>query len=497
MFNFRHYKPALFILLSLSWILNCTRVPGTNPWRIDTMAEWQAATDQSESAQIMQDEDTGGEFDLMGNGGLILTKMDTSQLFSRTDTFQPCGSWISEWKNLGRHCSVSVLSTDIIIYGNPLDMTRGWKKFSGNPVLSGGNILLPLNRKNITEETRLLPEPPGGVPQDQSILRGKGIFEGKWVLFFNHTPEKWPKNYYWSLALADSLSPLKQGRNPFTIPARYYPLFGPIDHQAPNDWIEIDNRIYAPDETHQGMSHLWMSDDFIHWKDLGPIRNKRGTDPGICYDGAQFHLFSENGHLISHSRLNIDSVKAFDNRNVLDVKDHTGDADVSFFNNQWHMFVDDGEHLHYKISYAKTDPSRFPYEWELYPEIYGPGNPEDQSWDNDSPEGNDFGTGDADIALEGETLYLFTERPVGAAYKELTEVLDATEQAVSIMLESDSNGDGLPDDSIGWLDIGPGKMDWPLPKILKGKRVRLKIRFSSRNVSESPLIRSVILRSSL
>lgn len=292
--------------------------------------------------------------------------------------------------------------------------------------------------------------------------------------------------------MADSLSPLKQGINPFTIPKSHYPLFGPIDNQAPNDWILIDSTYYAPDETYEGMSHLWTSTDLITWTDQGVIREKVGSDPGICFDGRTFHLFSENAHTISHSVLDLDSMQALYNRNVLDVGDHTGDADVSYFNNQWHMFMDDGIHLHYKISYAAAEPDSFPYGWQLYPEIYGPHNPEQgQQWDDDNPKGNDFGTGDADIALEGNTIYLFTERPVGVAYKELTELADLSDQSVRFMIETDHNGDGLPNDSTGWEIMRGGETAAALNRVISGTKFRIRLKLGSRKSDESPLIRYI------
>ena len=494
-FNPKKNSPFKILTIAFFFLLSTCQAQKQNSiWQINTLNEWKAAADQSQSTKAMNNLDVGGEFDLMGDGALILTKQEKNRPFAKSDTFNSQGTWLSTWKKFTEKKTIEKLNIDVIIYGNSIDMTQGWTKFSGNPLLSGSNILLPLNRKNITEQTLLLPEPPGGVPQDQSIIRGKGLYDGKWVLFFNHTPNKWPNEDYWSLAVADSLAPLKRGINPFTIPEDHYPLFGPIDNQAPNDWIEIDGILYAPDETHQSMSHLWMSKDYIKWTDLGMIKNKVGTDPGICYDGEQFHLFSENGNTISHSILYIDSVKAYGNQDVLDVKDHTGDADVSFFNNQWHMFVDDGEHLHYKISYAVTFPSQFPYGWKLVPEIYGPHNPEGQDWDNDTPEGNDFGTGDADIALEGTTLYLFTERPIGAAYRELTEVFNASDQSISVMLELDSNADGSPDDSTEWIDIRPGQKEWTFSKTLTGNQFRLNIRMDTKVANESPLIRSITIK---
>jgi hypothetical protein len=430
----------------------------------------------------------------MGNGSLILKKINSDSLFTLTSDFESEGYWTSKWKDFGDNVTFNSLETDVLMYGNEIDMRKGWTKFEGNPILSGSNTLLPLNEKNITDQTILLPEPPGGVPQDQAILRGKGIYKGKWVLFFNHTPDAWPNNYYWSFAVADSLSPLKHGINPFSIPNENYPTYGPINNQAPNDWLEVNGVFYAPDETYQSMSHLWMSTDMFSWTDLGIIENKVGTDPGLIHDGNRFHLFSENGNTISHCFLNIDSLKGYNNQDVLDVGDHTGDADLGFFNNRWHMFVDDGVHLHYKISYASTSPTEFPYGWELVPEIYGPHNPEQgQTWDDDNKSGNNFGTGDADIAVEWNTLYLFTERPIGVAFKELNELLVEDGQTLEIQIEIDNNGDGIADSTTEWTSIVPGKSIINFENPISGKQFRLKVRLQTVKPIISPMIKSLRL----
>ena len=481
---------VLFLVMIFHTFFSCSK--NIEILKVTTYQDFQTLTDTSHTIIVMKDLDIGGEFDLFGDGALILVKKDTTKPFAKTTEFNDSGCWTSTWQDFNDEIKINKIIVDMLIYGNPIDMHTGWKKFSGNPVLSGENTLLPLNEKNITKQTILVPDPPGGVPQDQSIIRGKKPYEGKWLLFFNHTPHKWPFEYYWSFVVADSLSPLKKGINPFVIPDKHFPLFGPIDNQAPNDWIEINGTYYAPDETYQSMSHLWTSTDLFNWEDKGVIKNKVGHDPGICFDGEMFHLFNEHENKISHCFLDIEKVMAYHNKDVLDVGDHTGDADVSFFNNQWHMFVDDGVHLHYKISHAVTDPDKFPYAWSLTPEIYGPHTSEqNQNWDDDTKEGNDFGTGDADIALEGTTLYLFTERPVGVAYKELVELYDDTDQNVDIMVEWDSDLDGKPDSETTWKKCKAGCHEAKIDDLGTGNRFRLKIKMRTTSPNESPLIRNL------
>ena len=459
--------------------------------KIDTKEDWNTITSEAINCELNEAEDIGGIIDLMGNGSLMLQKKAKDSVYTLTEEFETQGSWESKWIEFNKNTKLNSISFDILVYGEKIDMTKGWKKFDKNPIISGGNTLLPLNLDNITDQTILLPNPPGGVPQDQAIFKGRGNWEGKWILMFNHTPNAWPFEYYWSFVMADSLSPLKNGINPFRLPTENYPLYGPIDNQAPNDWLEVNGVYYAPDETYQSMAHLWKSDDMINWVDLGVIENKTGTDPGIIFDGAQFHLFSENGNTISHCYLNLDSVKGSNNQDVLDVGDHTGDADVAYFNNQWHMFVDDGVHLKYKISYASTSPNNFPYGWELFPEIYGPHNPEQgQVWDDDNENGNQFGTGDADIALEDNTLYLFTERPIGVAFKELTELYNSEDQKIEIMIIADNDGDGVSDYSTEWKELNGGESIWNLESELNAKKYKIKIRMNSNNNNESPLIKS-------
>ncbi|MCP4411421.1 MAG: hypothetical protein GY808_02450, partial [Gammaproteobacteria bacterium] len=219
----------------------------TDFWQVDNLKDWLTADADGANVELKEAVDWGGVIDLMGNGALLLKKVKSESLYTRVSEFHSTGEWTSQWHDFGLQVTMRSLETEIIGYGKKLDMRKDWVKFSGNPVLSGENTLLPLNPENISDQTILLPS-PGGVPQDQSIVRGRGQWEGKWILYFNHTPDAWPNDYYWSVAIADSLSPLKDGINPFSIDTTIFPLYGPIDNHAPNDWLEVDGITYAPDE---------------------------------------------------------------------------------------------------------------------------------------------------------------------------------------------------------------------------------------------------------
>jgi len=486
----------MFTKYILYWgtiVLFCAELLAAQTWKVDTEQEWQQSGQSLVQLETRSATDWGGIIDVMGNGALLLEKLETDSLYTRVSSFYTAGEWVSNWQDFGEEVSMQTLTTSILCYGAQLKIREGWTKFSGNPVISGGNILLPLNPDNITDQTILLPA-PGGVPQDQAIVRGRDDWEGKWVLFFNHTPNAWPNEYYWSAVIADSLSPLKQGLNPFKLDTTFYPLFGPINNHAPNDWLEVDGTIYAPDETHDGDSHMWRSTNMLTWEDMGPISGINGSDPGMTYDGQDYYLFNESNNELNYNRLNADFTSVIEGDTVLNVGDHTGDADVAFFNNQWHMFFDDGPHLHYNIGYAFTTAEAFPYGWNLENDIYGPHIPEQgQVWDDDTEDGNLFGTGDADIALEGTSLYLFTERPVGAAYKELTELNNLEDVAVWAMVESDLNGDQVADDSSGWKRLAGGETSWTWKKSLRGRQYRVRFKLNSSNPAKSPLIQCFIL----
>ena len=292
------------------------------------------------------------------------------------------------------------------------------------------------------------------------------------------------------MAVADDLAPLKDGTNPFSLYQRY-PLYrGTGGHNAPNDWIYAEDTYWIPDETRGDDSHTWSSRELEWYTNEGRIQGMDGHDPGMAYDGEKYYLFNEKGETIV-LLTSTDPTGQWEARGpVLDVGGHTGDADVSFFNNRWHMFFDENPHAHYRLGYAWTTPSEFPRGWRRTGRIYGPHNPEQgQTWDDDTKEGNQFGTGDADVALEGTTLYLTHETPIGAAWKNL-QVTNANEQSVQLRLQVDRDGDGTTDSSTEWHRLSGGENSWnpDMEPVSGEERVRLQIRMGTDNPAESPLL---------
>src|SRR6056297_1354959 len=110
----------------------------------DTENEWNKNTAHYEHVSVVKSNNMNGVIDLMGNGALILEKSDNKKSFQKTSAFHGRGTWVSEWQMLDRRKIISI-NTEIITYGNEIDMHSGWMKFSGNPVISGENTLLPLN----------------------------------------------------------------------------------------------------------------------------------------------------------------------------------------------------------------------------------------------------------------------------------------------------------------------------------------------------------------
>ena len=461
--------------------------PRKTPVIADEGQQWMDLSGKQETVQVRDAGDYGGRFDLFGNGGLVLQKTNTDKPFCLVDNFKKQGTWTSTWiKSAGD--PVASVETDYIVYGQKQDMKTGWVKFAGNPLVA------PDGWKHATEKSLQLPAEISDWPQDQSLVVGTGRWEGKWLLAFNIGA--WAVKG-WGVAVADSLAPLKEGENPFRL-ASPYPIYpGTGGHNAPNDWLFAENQWWVPDETKREDSHMWSSGPEMEWwTNEGVIKGMVGHDPGICYDGERYYLFNENGHNIALCVAKKPGGKWEYEGDVLEAGGHTGDADVSFFNNRWHMFFDDDPHRHYKLGYAVAAPSGFPTDWDLTHHVYGPHTPEqNQVWDDDTEEGNQFGTGDADVAVEGTTLYLTHERPIGLAWKEL-ELLTDDEQTVELRLEVDNDGDGDPEAASEWHAIEAGTdswkpdMDQTLPK---GARVRVTARLRTDNSEESPLLRRLEL----
>lgn len=455
---------------------------------LTTAADWAEHTAQQSEVQVRASGTVGGRIDVTGDGALLLQRPDTTEPFVRSDTFVSRGHWTSDWLRVPANDPLGVLTADIRVYGQPQDVTTGWTKFSGNPLVSGTGFA------HATDQTLQLPDTLQ--PNDQSLVRGTGPYEGQWLLLFNVGP--WAIGG-WAAAVADSLAPLKRGKNPFRL-VDPFPLFvgnsarDTLGYHAPNDWISVDGTWYSPDESRDLVSRLWTSgsSSLTKWTNEGPIQNMQGHDPGLAYDGERFYLFAEDSPRIL-ALSSADPLGPWTQHGVaLQVGGHTGDPDPTFFNNAWHVFYDDAPHQEYTIGYARTAPSAFPKGWHLTHDIYGPRTPDEgQAWDEPTRDGNDFGTGDPDVAIEGTTLYMTHERPTGVAYKELA-LTDDTDQTVRLRLDVDTDGDGTADESREQtLSAGNARLDLGG---LQAEQIRLRLDLETRAPAESPMIRSLQVR---
>ena len=470
----------------LVWLSSLFLLPATHSQLVDRKSQMDSFTFQMTNLQILEDSPIGGRVDLLGKGALLLAKRDTAQAFWKTSTFQNEGIWTSQWIESDKDS----IDIEWYVYGQKQDMSSGWQKFSGNPLISAHGW------KYNTKQTLELPFHYSAQPADQSLVKGAGQYQNQWLLFFN--VGGWAVKG-WAMAVADSLAPLQRGINPFEL-ATPYPLTKATGgYNAPNDWIFAEGLWYAPDESRDHTSRMWTSETLEHWVLRGAIEGINGHDPGMAYDGEYYYLFNEANDKITLVYAKDPLAKwtewpTNEGGEVLDIGDHTGDADVAFFNNRWHMFVDDGIHRKYKLSYATTSPEAFPLGWELSQEIFGPYHPDQQqAWDNDNPQGNDFGTGDADIALEGHTLYLSYETPVGLAFKNL-ELIESSEQSVWARIEY-QKGKRLK--TTRWIELPPGG-HWltrgAFQENLPNHSWRLTIKLDSSNPLESPMINRIEFR---
>lgn len=472
-----HFILIVFLIGAVCDLLALTE-PGIE---LDSTNEWWAQTYSANNIQILQNDYSGGRFDIFGTGALLLSRKDTSRPFIKTSAFAHTGRWTSKWIDRSPGLNDVVVEATVNIYGQPQDMSTGWTKFPGNPVIA------PTGHPHATEQSLLTPTKLEG--NDPALVKGSGQYEGQWLLIFNVGP--WASGG-WAMAVADSLAPLKAGRNPFRL-VKPFPLYTAKGRHAPNDWIQVDGRWFGPDESRNRRSHMWTTDDFSSWSNRSRIRGIKGHDPGIVYDGERYYLFLEDGDKLQYSTTKNPLDKWQRQGVALAVGDHTGDADLSFFNNRWHMFFDDGPHLNYSIGYATTTAGDFPQGWQLTNDVFGPHNPEQkQQWDDPTPEGNLFGTGDADIAIEGTTLYMVYERPVGMAWKEL-ELLDGRQQQISVQLEIDTDLDGKSDKLIPSRFLSTGNSSVVFEDVEPGN-IRLILTLSTENEDESPLLRRLAIR---
>lgn len=478
--------PLTVVLIAGLLSAGCGASPSApNVIRITTKVDWETNTARCSGVQVRTSGEVGGRMDIMGDGALLLQRPDTTQQFAGSGVFVSKGRWTSTWIDVSGLRSLDALTADLRVYGQPQDMTTGWTKFAGNPLVSARGW------RHASAQTLQLPD--SLAPNDQALVRGTGAYDGQWLLMFN--VGGWAVGG-WAAAVADSLAPLKRGKNPFRL-VEPFPLFtgnavgDTLGYHAPNDWIHVDGTWYAPDESRDRISRLWISSDLTEWKNTGPIQGVRGHDPGIAYDGERFYLFTEDGNRLQYLSAS-NPMGAWTSHGIaLDVGAHTGDADLSFFNNAWHLFFDYAPSEEYTVGYAGVNPSSFPEGWSRPHKVFGPRMPDQgQAWDEPTSSGNNAGTGDPDLALEGSTLYMTYELPTGIAYKELN-LTDDAEQSIRVRVELDTDGNGTSDETrTQRLHAGDAHLDLGG---IRAERARIQLEYETSNRQESPMISSLSL----
>jgi hypothetical protein len=460
-------------------------------WRFLTAEDWQAITDKANATAIVSSPPVTGSMDLIGSGALVLEKQDPTKPFWKTTAFRSEGSWRSQWLTAPDGKSPASIRLTLLAYGRLQDWRSGWKRFAGNP------LICAMEERNATPQSLRLP--PGGVdngPNDPALERGIGPYAGKWLALYCIGP--WA-NHGIGFAVADSLEPIKQGKNPFTLTENSNPLIAPDDRHdefakanSPNDWLPVNGKWYIPveglrhDMRNEFINTLWTADAKLKITRQGEIEGINGHDPGICTDGERFYLFNEDGNWITCCSAANPLGPWKDEGRVLDVGRHTGDADLLFFNNRWHMVFDDGPHRRYLIGHGWTTPEEFPRGWRLESQFFGP----KQAWEQPTEDGNRFGTGDGDLALDDDTLYMVYERPLGIAWKDL-DVYAADPIQAKLTIELDHNGDGKTDASQA-LDLRPGKNLTCSFKPAACHQYRLVMELSTRDATVSPLVKNVL-----
>ena len=93
---------------------------------VDTHDDWHNQTSVVKNTAIQKSNDLNGVIDLMGNGGLMLAKVDNQNRFNQTTSFVGVGEWSSKWVK----AEVKTIEVEMVTYGNELDIRKGWQKFT-------------------------------------------------------------------------------------------------------------------------------------------------------------------------------------------------------------------------------------------------------------------------------------------------------------------------------------------------------------------------------
>ena len=102
-------------------------------WKVDALAEWLNQTGLLNNLSMVEATDRGGVIGLMGNGALLLQKVRSESLYTRSSEAYSSGKWISSWYKFGMETTLNSIEISILAYGRQLDMRNGWTKFNGNP----------------------------------------------------------------------------------------------------------------------------------------------------------------------------------------------------------------------------------------------------------------------------------------------------------------------------------------------------------------------------
>ena len=98
--------PIIFCFLLIT---SCTK---KFELKIDAQNDWEENTAKSDDVTIKKSDDLNGVVDLMGNGALLLKKLDNGKPFQKTSIFRESGTWISKWQELNQeniHFSKSLI----------------------------------------------------------------------------------------------------------------------------------------------------------------------------------------------------------------------------------------------------------------------------------------------------------------------------------------------------------------------------------------------------
>lgn len=286
------------------------------------------------------------------------------------------------------------------------DFSSGWSQFEGNPVVDKLESDKTFFNNNFLRK-----------PQDPAIVKGNN----SWFLIYNVGP--YALNG-WNVEEAESLEPLKSGINPFKPTDKGRLGFNAFSIlQAPNDWVYHNGSFYAADSSFFTNSNIWKSSDLINYEKIGHI-NVSGSDPGLEYIDGYWHVFTEastnlqRGKKIMHTSSKNIRGPWKKEETVMTLDKHTGDTSLLNLGQNLHLFLDYGPHKNYSIGHAETGRISFPKGWNFTGKSITPYT-WNQTWNNPAQQGNDFGVGDADVAVENNTVYLFYERPIGVVYKDL------------------------------------------------------------------------------